>query len=471
VARAAPEQVDKVHEGDLIVVHGKHLSSAAIAALLFTGSLAAQQPGTTTPPVGVATTAVTLDDALRLSRSVSPSVVQAQGSVRSAELGSRTAKVALFPQLTVNPQALLSLSNGPSRLDPVTQQLIPGGNSTQPRYTFGASANWLIFDGFQRNYTIKARKATEVAAGASLVTAQFTSDFNVTTAFFNALAQRQQVAVAQSNVDATSAQLRLASAKLHAGSGVISDSLTALNTYLQARLQLLSAQSTLVVDETNLGHLVGTAGQVKAIDDSSYYQTQSPIDTASVRQDIMTTAPVLTSLQAALESSEQSVRASKAAYLPTLSLQGAQSWTGYYADRPQSIPAGLQVSRSLTATLSFSPWTNFQRETQIENNEIQMANAQASLLDARNAIAAQINQAYALLSTAQETVAVSAAAVAAGTEALRVVTQRYQLGVATITDVLLAQNALVSAQSNQLSARYSYLLAKAQIAQIAGRRL
>ena len=126
---------------------------------------------------------------------------------------------------------------------------------------------------------------------------------------------------------------------------------------------------------------------------------------------------------------------------------------------------------TVTATLSFSPWTNFQRETQIENNKIQVTNAEASLLDARNSIAAQINQAYAALSTAQETVAVSQASVAAGTEALRVVTQRYQLGVATITDVLLAQNALVTAQSGQLSARYSYLLAKAQIDQIAGRRL
>jgi outer membrane protein TolC len=414
---------------------------------------------------------VTLDDALRLSRIASPSVVQAQGSIRTAELASRTAKVSLFPQLTVNPQASLNLSNGPSRIDPTTNQLIPGGNSTLPRYTFGASATWLIFDGFQRNYTIKARRAGEVQANASLVTAQFAADFNVTSAFFAALAQRQQVAVAQSNVDATQAQLRLASAKLHAGSGVISDSLTALNTYLQARLQLLQAQSNLVVDETNLGHLVGTAGQVKAIDDSAYYHVQPTIDTATVRQEVMSTAPVIISLQAALESSEQVLRASKAAYLPTLSLQGGQSWTGYYADRPQSTPPGLQVLRSLTATLSFSPWTNFQRETQIENNKIQVANAEASLLDARNSIAAQINQAYAALATAQETVAVSDASVAAGTEALRVVTQRYQLGVATITDVLLAQNALVTAQSGQLSARYSYLLAKAQIDQIAGRRL
>jgi hypothetical protein len=73
---------DQVREGDSIVVHGKHLTSAAFAALLFAGNLGAQQLA----PV----TSVTLTDAIRRAQLVSPTVVGAIGGVRSAELSIRT---------------------------------------------------------------------------------------------------------------------------------------------------------------------------------------------------------------------------------------------------------------------------------------------------------------------------------------------------------------------------------------------
>ena len=66
------------------------------------------------------------------------------------------------------------------------------------------------------------------------------------------------------------------------------------------------------------------------------------------------------------------------------------------------------------------------RETQVENASITITNNEASLADTRNGISAQINQAFASLSTAQETINVSTAARVAGDENLRVVTERYR---------------------------------------------
>ncbi len=132
---------------------------------------------------------------------------------------------------------------------------------------------------------------------------------------------------------------------------------------------------------------------------------------------------------------------------------------------------GLISRRNLQLTLSVSPWTSYSRETTIERAAIQITDAEATLADMRNQISAQINQAYASLSTAQETINVSAAGRTAGEENLRVVTERYRTGVATITDVLTAQQQLVTAQINQVNARYTYLNAKAQLEQILGRKL
>ena len=48
---------------------------------------------------------------------------------------------------------------------------------------------------------------------------------------------------------------------------------------------------------------------------------------------------------------------------------------------------------------------------------------------------------------------------------------RYRLGVATIFDVLQAQEQLTSAQVSEINARFSYLRAKTQIEALIGRRL
>lgn len=447
------------------MVHDRHLLSAVFAALVFTSPLAGQQQ---------TITAVTLADALRLSQQVAPSVVQAEGAIRTAQLGLRSAQWSLIPALTVNPQMSLSLSNGLSRLDPITGEIISGSVRT-PTYTFGASASYLLFDGFARNYNVKQQRANEAVADASLVTSRYVSDLTTTTTFFQALGTKQLVDVAQSSVNAAEGQLRLATAKLHAGSGQLSDSLTALGGYLQARLQLLQAQSNLVDAEANLGRLIGVAGRVTAIDDSAFYRMPPSIDTATIRQDVMTTAPALKSLEASLVASQNAWKMSKAAYYPTLTANAAQSWTGTWGTSTPppsaSSPTGLIVRRSLNLLLQVSPWTSLTRETQIENAAIRISNAEATLADQRNFLAAQVSQAFALLANAQETITVSSAQVTAGTENLRVVTERYRIGVATITEVLAGQNQLINAQSNQVLARYSYLNAKAQLEQILGRKL
>jgi outer membrane protein TolC len=444
---------------DLIVVRTEHLLSAAFAALLVTGPLCAQTRDTVT--------AVTLDQALTKSRAVAPSVVQAQGSIRNAELNTRSAFLQFLPQLQFNPQAALTI-NSAQHIDPITGELI-NGNSSLPQYSFGIGASYTIFDGFARNYRLRQQRAVLAGANASLTSQEFSSDYSTTDAFFTALADKQLVAVSDTNVRATEAQLRLSSAKLNAGSGSLSDSLTAAGNYLQAKLQLLQAQNNLIVGESQLGRYVGVSGRVAAIDDSAFYTPPGSLDTASLRKEVLTTAPALLSMQQNLTAAQQAYKASKAGYYPTLTAAAAQSWTGAWAgDQAKN---GLTPRHTISLALSFSPWTNLTREQQIDAADVQILTAEAELEDQRNVLAATVNQQFAAIATAQESINVSEAAVEAGNENLRVVTERYRIGVAIITEVLTAQNQLTQAEVSQVQARYSYLRAKAQLEQILGRKL
>jgi outer membrane protein len=417
------------------------------------------------PAQSTAPQSVTLADAILLAEGASPQMVQARGSLRSAELGVRTQFWQYIPRLTFPASAALNMSSGQSRLDPVTNEII-SGNRTDPSFSIGAQASLTIFDGFARSHNMRSARASETVADIGVVTARFQSELSVTNAFFDALAASEVLVVNQAAVERAQQQLAVASARLQSGAGQRTDSLTALVQLGQARQQLLSSQAALATNEATLGRLVGTDGRVSAIDDPSFYSQPIILDTTSVRQEALRSAPGIRTAQANLVSAEASLRANKAAYWPTISANARSDWT---ASKQNDYK--FQPRRSLGITMSFSPWTSLQRETQIENAAIQVDNRVATLEDQRLQISSQLTQQYAALGNARESIEVAGISVQAADENVRVTEQRYRLGVATIFELMQAQEQKTQAEVNEIQARFSYIRAKAQIESLVGRKL
>ncbi len=409
--------------------------------------------------------AITLQEAIRRSEEVAPSVVSAMGQVRSSELGVRSAKLQYIPQITFPVSADLLMSSGQSRLDPVTGNII-SGNTTQPSYSIGAQANYTIFDGFGRAHNLSAANASEDAAEANLISARFANRLNVTNAFFDALANQELLKVNEAAVGRARQQLAIASARMQSGAGQRTDSLTALVQLGQARQQLLQAQATLATSEANLARLVGSEGRVTAVDDSTFYAQPVMLDTAGVRAEAELSSPAIKSSLANLDARKQQLRSQKSGYWPTVSASAFNTWTAQ-----KSNDYSLEPRRQLRLSFSISPWTTLQRETNIENAAIQVDNAEATLADQQRQIAASLTQFYASLGNAREAIDVAQISVQASEENLRVTEQRYRLGVATVLELTQVQEQLTSAQVQEVQARFSYLRAKAQIESLIGRRL
>lgn len=433
----------------------RSLLLAAVVALSGALPLAAQQ----SPAV------VSLEEAIRRSEDVAPSVVQARNAVRTAELSVRTAKWQYIPQLTFPIGADLLMSSGQSRLDPVTGEVI-SGNTTNPSYSLGAQANFTIFDGFSRAHNLSAANARELSADAGLISARFTNRLNVTNAFFNALSQLEVLKVQEEAVQRAQQQLDIATAKLQSGAGQRSDSLTALVQLGQARQQLLQAQATLASNEANLARLIGADGRVAARDDSAFYAAPVLLDTAGIRTEAELSSPAIKSSLAQLDAVKQQLKSQKAGYWPTVNATASNIWTAQKTN-----DYTLEPRRSLRLSMSFSPWTSLQRETNIENAAIQVDNTEATLADQRRQISSQLTQFYASLGNAKEAVDVAQISVNAAQENLRVTEARYRLGVATVLELTQVQGALTQAQLQEVQARFQYLQAKAQIESLIGRTL
>jgi len=409
--------------------------------------------------------AVTLAEAIRLAERAQPSVIQAQGNVRTAAAQRRNAWGSFLPSVTASSSASDFFSEGAARIDPVTGQLT-SGNATNRSVNSSLSASVDLFTGFRRGAELQAAKAGQAEADASLVDTRFQQALTTTNQFFDALSASQLVNVREASVRRAEEQLKVSVAKLHAGSATRSDSLRSLVTLGNAQLALIQTRTDLATAEANLARLIGEVGRVRAVDDSSFGQVVAAVDTQALRSEAETQSPRIQSAVASANAARAGVRVARSAYWPSLTL-GAN--TGWNASRSNDY--ALLNQRQVSLQLSWSLFNRFGRELTIVQREAGYDLAHATAEDERRAVQAELTARLAQLDAARSKIGITRTSLAAATEDLRVQQERYRVGVSTIVDVLTSQEALNQAEVDVVNARFDYLRAKAQLEALIGRTL
>lgn len=407
---------------------------------------------------------VTLEQAITRSALVQPRVVQAEGQVRNTGARIRSAKGAYLPNLNAGANGADFFSEN-SRVDPSTGQIIQSG-STSRSVSGSLSSSVELFDGFRRSNELRAARASEEAAFATLADARFQQALTTTGTFFDALSSRQLVRVREASVRRAEEQFKTAVAKLRAGSATRSDSLRAVVGAGNAQLQLLTAQAQLAANEANLGRLVGESERVEAMDDSAFYRILPALDTVALREEALANSPQVQAADASSRAAGASVRSARASYWPSLVLSGSSSING-----TRSNDFRMLNQRQLSLGVSWQLFNRFTREQNIVQQTTAAEAARASAEDSRRAVLADLTGRLAALEAARLRIDITQRSVEAGREDLRVQQERYRLGVSTILDVLLTTESLDQAEVDAVNARFDYLRAKATIEALIGRAL
>src|SRR3954454_11732264 len=350
---------------------GRFLIAALLHMSVGNADLWPQSP----PPAAADEPSVTLTEAIRLSERVQPDVVRASASVRTAGASRKSAWGAFLPTFSAGSSASDFFSEGAVRVDPVTGQLA-GGNTTNRSISTSLSANVDLFTGFRRGAEIRAARASEDAADASLVDARFQQALNTTNQFLDALAASQLLGLRQASVRRAEEQLKTSVAKLRAGSATRSDSLRSLVTLGNTQLDLITTQTDLATAEANLARLIGESGRVHATDDSSFYVVLPPVDTQALRSEAQSKSPQVQSAASSATAARASVRASHSAYWPTLALSANTGWSGNRATDYQ-----LLNQRQVSLALRWSLFDRFDRELTITQREADLDVAEATATD------------------------------------------------------------------------------------------
>ena len=437
------------------------LAALVPAALSAQGNIS----GTVRPTQAEEARSISLDEAVRLARENSPQMISARNNIDATEATVRTRWSAFLPTLSG------SMSSGwgaGQRVDPTTGNIVNVNNSTPWNWSRRLSANWLLFDGGDRNFQLGAARANVEAAEANEVAAKYSVAYSVSQQYYAALAARESRSAAISALAEAEQNLRAANGRIASGAATRSDSLRAIISVGNQQLAVMTAENDLQNANAALTRLVGTPFSVTAAQTDTLAAPVVPDSAELVRY--LETAPAVLSAKANVVASTASVRSSRTDYWPTIST--SYGITNNISDSAFKVWQGRTLqNKSFGLSVSVPIFSGLGREETVQRAKITEMNARATLRDAQMLAQQQLVQYLGQYKLAQARISIQQASLEAAQEDLRVQQQRYSLGVSTQLELLTTQAALNSARFNLVNARYQVRIAKAQLEQLLGREI
>jgi outer membrane protein TolC len=286
--------------------------------------------------------------------------------------------------------------------------------------------------------------------------------FETLRAFYGVLLARANKEVADEAVKLAEADVKRSRDRVEAGTSVASDLLSAEVQLADFRQRQIEAEGEIVTAQaalnTALGLPINTPQKVtgQLIEKAFNLAEQDEL----IRQ-ALGSRPDYRRAELSLRSSAEQVKGARGEYLPRVDVfANAGASRNNWVSGSGDYIIGASVAFNL-----FDAGRNA-RINQARAAESLAASQQEHLA---NQIRLEVVRACQQFVSARERVKVAERVIAHATEALRIVQDRYNEGLTTITEALRAETALTRAQSNLLSARYDYYVGYAALLLASGR--
>lgn len=446
------------------------LAIAAASAVVIVGVAQAQaaQPAPSPSPVLVQQTAppappmsssgapaaatLTLVDAENVALAQSPLLAIARAELVSAGAAKGLAQSGELPNIGVSADSTRSKASGQSNQGQ--------GNTSGQLTSNSASVNvrQLIFDGGRIWSQVSSARYSEDAARYTLQRTVQTVFFSIGQDYFAALQARHALIAANDAFHLAQVQEQLVNAQYRAGLAAKADVLTAQFPMAQAALKVAQTQNG---EQLALATLLNAMGlpatqSVLLVDDAS----TSGAPPASVDQVLAVASisrPDLLAAEASSKSADLSVRAASLARFPLISATASDGASG----TAPNVSGGRNGNNySYGVGLTFPLYDGGAIHAQTVQAQAQASIATANLKTAELGVSLSVQQAFLNLETARASVTAANAELANARTVLDVTNAQYKSGVTTLPLLLNAQVGLTTAQTDQITAVYTFKVAQ-----------
>jgi len=332
-------------------------------------------------------------------------------------------------------------------------------NHPEPIGNFSSQVGgrWNVFDSFAKDYQLRGAKAMERASEQELSRADQQVIFQVIDAYYGVGLARKQVEVAEQTVKTAQAMLDSSEARVQAGSAVESDALSAKVNLAIRQQDLIRARSALQLAQTQLETALGV--QLSPGQQPAAILTERTLSAASLEESearALKQRPDLEAISSQLIAQQSGIKAAKAAYGPRLDVFGTVQAdnSSFAANGSSNWVAGAELHVDLFAR---------DREARLSEEKAALSKVEAAKKMAEDNIRLDVRRAWLDHDASQQMLDVSRASVQQAEESLRIMRDRYETGLVTITDLLRAEDEERASRTNYWQSVYRYVVSDAAL--------
>lgn len=423
-----------------------------LAFVLLSTTGMAQESGT---PV------LSLRDCIRIGIENSFDLKETYASARAAGAGVTQAFGAYLPSVDIAANYSRQLTNLREQFSivngvPIVGQPLPN------TYGLTGQANLTLFNGFRREAQYDAAQYTVDATTGDVKFNRLFTAYDVTRKYIDVLRKQQILNARKENLALSRATFDRVEALRENGRATVQQLMSqetelanqevsvvnAQNDVDLAKAQLLAAMSTdptqlLTIDETSIPS-DATAGTVE-----EFRRKVGPEPVAIQRA--FETRPDVMANRKRVDAAQSGITSASATYWPTLTATGGYTWRNFSIgdfDRQGQMFVGLN--------LRIPVFDQFNTNLNIENAKVSYTRQQMALARLENQIRTNIRSAYLQLAAAEKGLDITERALRAALTNFNAVQERFNVGSATLLDVQTANNQLITARVNRVTAVYAY---------------
>ena len=408
---------------------------------------------------------LTLGQAIQQALGASPEGKLASASSQVAKADAALARTQLLPQLNFTED--ISRGNDPvyvfgtklrqqqfSQADFALNSLnrpVPVGD-----FVTRFSGSWMAFDFFKTQKTIRSADLMRKSADSSAKAVNQKIVLDVVQAYQSILYAERQISIAQHEQATAEALLSSVEDHVKAGLAVDSDRMSAEVNLAERKQELIAAQGGLELAWAQLRLAMGVPNlqktELRPLEPHSFAPSplEEEIETATkTRSD-------LSALGQAQSAQAEAVSAAKMSFGPHVSAYGnwEQDRSTFAGSGGNNWVAGVQIG------IDIAP---FSKRAQLAREVAAKERVDAQLSAYQQQVRLQVTQAHIQRQTAQLSLDTARAAMDQSAESLRILHNRYGAGLATITDLLRAEDAERQSQNNYWHAVYGNAVSYAQL--------
>lgn len=402
----------------------------------------------------------TLDDCIRLALGNNPEVKVAELMVKSAASEKKGSLSSILPTLNYSAG---SFQQG-SYFNPQFGFPVPESEY----HSAGFSLNQNIYDGGRWWNQIAAGNNSYRFSVESEVGARVNTVWNVKQAFYQYLKDLQLLEVASQQVEVAQQQVKRVQRQYDVEQVAKSDLLKQKVFFGDMRVQYLNQQAAVKNSFNQLAVFMG-------LDIDSNFSVTDEGELSPRAEDynefwpeVETNNPSLLTKRTQIAGAVLRLKISRASYLPTfsasLSFDGSSDvFEELYTDVDRNWRQQLRV------TVSYPLSTGFARSSQVEKARVDHKIQQQEYDDLLRNLRVQFDAVVEQLRNVEETIPIYRESRVSAEEDLRLAQQRYNLGAATILEVLDAQLSVARANGSLVRTTYDRRILRAQLDAMMGK--